>query len=85
LTELKSRLGIACENYIERLSNYVASSGKQYKSHYATILNWAQKDKPKNVCDQTEQTASYDLEEYEGNYDISDEIARYSVKQSDVK
>ena len=29
---------------IERLSTYLASSGKRYKSHYATILNWAQKD-----------------------------------------
>lgn len=29
---------------IERLSTYLASSGKRYKNHYATILNWAQKD-----------------------------------------
>ena len=34
---------------IERLSSYVASTGKVYKSHYATIRNWARKDaeKPK--------------------------------------
>lgn len=30
---------------IERLSSYVASTGKRYKSHYATIRNWAKKDK----------------------------------------
>lgn len=29
---------------IDRLSSYVESSGKKYKSHYATIRNWAQKD-----------------------------------------
>lgn len=29
---------------IETLSAYIESSGKQYKSHYATILNWARKD-----------------------------------------
>lgn len=29
---------------IERLSSYVASTGKSYKSHYATIRNWAKKD-----------------------------------------
>lgn len=29
---------------IERLSSYVASTGKKYKSHYATIRNWARKD-----------------------------------------
>lgn len=31
--------------YIEKLSSYIASKGKRYKSHYATILNWARKDK----------------------------------------
>ena len=31
-------------NRIERLSSYVASTGKRYKSHYATIRNWARKD-----------------------------------------
>lgn len=33
------------EERIERLSSYVASTGKSYKSHYATIRNWARKDK----------------------------------------
>lgn len=32
------------EDYIERLSAYLAQSGKPYKSHYATILNWWRKD-----------------------------------------
>lgn len=29
---------------IERLSCYIASTGKRYKSHYATIRNWASRD-----------------------------------------
>lgn len=29
---------------IERLSGYIAQSGKKYKSHYATIRNWASRD-----------------------------------------
>ena len=29
---------------IDRLSSYVESTGKAYKSHYATIRNWARKD-----------------------------------------
>lgn len=33
------------EERIERLSSYVESTGKKYKSHYATIRNWARKDK----------------------------------------
>lgn len=44
LQKLKSKLGAETESYIERLSNYIASSGKKYKSHYATILSWTQKD-----------------------------------------
>lgn len=35
------------EDRIERLSSYVASTGKSYKSHYATIRNWARKDAEK--------------------------------------
>lgn len=33
--------------YIEEVSSYIASTGKKYKSHYATILNWSRKDKNK--------------------------------------
>jgi hypothetical protein len=29
---------------VERLSEYIASTGKKYKSHYATILNWSRKE-----------------------------------------
>jgi len=36
-----------CMDRIERLSSYVASTGKSYKSHYATIRNWARKDAEK--------------------------------------
>ena len=32
---------------IERLSEYIASTGKSYKSHLATIRAWARKDKEK--------------------------------------
>ncbi len=46
--KLKSKLGSDCDGYIERLSNYIASTGKRYKSHYATILSWIQKDKQNN-------------------------------------
>ena len=32
------------QQLIESLSNYIASTGKRYKSHYATIRNWARRD-----------------------------------------
>ena len=35
------------EDYIERLSHYIESNGKKYKSHYATILMWHRKDREK--------------------------------------
>lgn len=35
--------------YIEKLSSYMASSGKQYSSHAATIRSWALRDHPAPV------------------------------------
>ena len=37
------------EERIERLSSYMASTGKSYKSHLATIRNWARKDQTAKV------------------------------------
>ena len=37
---------------IENLSSYMASTGKRYKSHYATILNWDRRDKQKQEEEQ---------------------------------
>lgn len=47
--KLQERLGREKTlSYIERLSGYIASSGKKYKSHYATLLNWTQRDQNKS-------------------------------------
>lgn len=35
--------------YIEKLSSYIASKGKKYKSHYATILTWNRGDKQTKI------------------------------------
>ncbi|MDY3918828.1 MAG: replication initiator protein A [Candidatus Limivivens sp.] len=37
------------QEYIEKLSRYMASSGKQYASHAATIRSWALQDHPAPV------------------------------------
>lgn len=52
------------EERIERLSSYVASHGKSYKSHYATIRNWARKEGVNNgkTSGNTVQSRQY------GNY-----------------
>ena len=48
---------------IERLSSYVASTGKSYKSHYATIRNWARNDKKKQPVNTAVQGDQTDLDE----------------------
>lgn len=44
LEKLKIRYPYDWENRIDKLSAYMASKGKRYKSHYATILNWARRE-----------------------------------------
>lgn len=44
LAKLKSEFPNDWEERIERLSAYIASTGKSYKSHLATIRNWARRD-----------------------------------------
>ncbi len=44
LDSLKSELPDKWEYYIDRLSVHIASSGKEYNSHAATIYKWAQED-----------------------------------------
>lgn len=52
LEKLKKRFPDYLEK-IEHLSSYIESSGKKYKSHYATILCWSRpKDSQKSNCQQ---------------------------------
>ena len=48
---------------IENLSSYMASTGKRYKDHYATILNWERRDKQKQEEDKY-KGMSYREQEY---------------------
>ena len=48
---------------IERLSSYVASTGKSYKSHYATIRNWARKDTQTPSATYRKQTKAEELDD----------------------
>jgi len=42
--KLHDRFNKETSALIERLSTYIASTGKRYKSHYATLLSWKQRD-----------------------------------------
>lgn len=44
LAKLKSEFPTDWEERIERLGAYMASTGKTYKNHLATIRNWAKRD-----------------------------------------
>lgn len=46
LGKLKAEFPSDWDQRIQRLSEYMASSGKSYKNHLATIRNWARRDKP---------------------------------------
>lgn len=50
IEKLKSKYPSSYKSYIERLSSYIESTGKKYKSHYATILNWIRKDEENGKC-----------------------------------
>ena len=53
VAELQADFPTVWQEYIERLSEYMASTGKTYKSHAATIRRWAKEDsrKRKNMPD----------------------------------
>ena len=58
------------EERIERLSSYVASTGKSYKSHYATIRNWARKDQTAQPIKQPSYQKPSKAEELNASYDM---------------
>lgn len=56
--QLVDKLGkTQADEMIEQLDQYIASKGKKYKSHYATILTWARKNGVTNSPTKTK----YDL------------------------
>lgn len=50
------------DKLIDNLSEYIASKGAKYKSHYATLKAWHRRDKDKEPKKETE--ASYDLDDF---------------------
>ena len=62
VSTLKTELSSKYEYYIDRLSEYMASTGKKYKSHLATIRLWAKKDAEKNGNKPNNGTRNYDYD-----------------------
>lgn len=69
LEKLKTEFPSDYQNRIERLSEYIASTGKSYKSHLATIRSWARRDGEKQKERQNKYTnfnqRDYDFDELE--------------------
>ena len=59
LSKLQAEFPDDWQKRIERLSEYIASTGKSYKNHLATIRNWASRDKEK----QTKKYVGQDLDD----------------------
>ena len=49
LADLQASFPAVWEQYIEKLSEYMASTGKRYQSHAATIRRWAGEDAKKTI------------------------------------
>lgn len=62
LVELQNKLPTSWKHYIDRLSEYITSSGRQYQNHAATIRRWAAADQKKSH----QQTYSRDYSVEEG-------------------
>lgn len=65
LEKLKSEFPGDWESRIERLSEYMASSGKKYKDFLATIRSWARKEK-KSTADSVNLIMGINPDELEG-------------------
>lgn len=63
ISDLQIKLNAQLDNYIERLSAYIKSTGKIYKDHKATILSWFYKDQGRSKDVKTSNVPTW--EEYD--------------------
>ena len=69
--KLQEKMQGHIDTMIEKLSRYIKSSGKDYKDHYVTILNWYEQDKEK-LTQKNIQNGS--TKTYSTNYEDSDSL-----------
>ena len=67
LEKIKADYPTDWSHRINQLSAYMASTGKKYKSHYATIRSWARRDAEKPTSgyggkSESASPASYDIQ-----------------------
>ena len=64
LAKLKEEFPDDYEQRIDRLSEYMESSGKTYKNHLATIRAWAKRENAKQIRDAEEGAGSFDTDDF---------------------
>ncbi len=62
--ELCDRFGTGTDARIKALSEYMKISGKTYKSHYAVIISWDEKNKAKASEDQSLSMSTFDTDDF---------------------
>lgn len=71
MEKLKTEFPDDYNNRIERLSEYIASTGKVYKNHLATIRCWARKEKDKpQIAVKGENTKSDNITDFDRQFGI---------------
>ena len=63
LADLKEEMPEVYEEYIEKLSSYMASTGKSYRDCFATILRWYEKDRADGSVP-VRKASSFDTDEF---------------------
>ena len=63
---LKQRFPTDYRERVDRLSRYIAKTGKHYASHYATIIRWADEDAKRYAATEKaeKQTGSFDTDSF---------------------
>ena len=64
LEKLKREFPEDYEERIDRLSEYMESSGKTYKNHLATIRAWAKREDAKQSRDSEEGASTFDVDDF---------------------
>ncbi|RRD94491.1 replication initiation protein, partial [Bacillus licheniformis] len=64
IAELQIKMTGQLDNYVERLSAYIKSTGKTYKDHKATILSWFYKDQGNKKSSNIPTWEDYDRGEH---------------------
>ena len=71
IEKLKAEFPADWQQRIERLSGYIASTGKSYKNHLATIRNWAKRDKEKGAAEKKQKNGGWCMPNADDDIDLT--------------